>query len=78
MHTKFSFGSTHGLNLCAWYITVFSSTWFVSDIFQHSSSQRMKEDAVAVRPKGTTLERAIRDLEKIVAACKSGCCIYNT
>ncbi|XP_039121062.1 ubinuclein-1-like isoform X2 [Dioscorea cayenensis subsp. rotundata] len=32
--------------------------------------QRMKEDAVAVRPKGTTLERAIRDLEKIVAACR--------
>ncbi|KAM0946360.1 hypothetical protein DsansV1_C09g0094151 [Dioscorea sansibarensis] len=35
-----------------------------------SSSLRMKEDAVAVRPKGTTLERAIRDLEKIVAACR--------
>ncbi|KAJ0972077.1 hypothetical protein J5N97_020036 [Dioscorea zingiberensis] len=34
-----------------------------------SSSVRMKEDA-AVRPKGTTLERAIRDLEKIVAACR--------
>ncbi|KAJ0969484.1 hypothetical protein J5N97_022361 [Dioscorea zingiberensis] len=35
----------------------------------HPSSTQMKE-GFAVRSKGTTLERAIRDLEKIVALCK--------
>ena len=40
---------------------------FVS-LIQKSSF--VKEGSGIVRPKGTTLERAIRDLEKIVSACK--------
>ncbi|WOK94578.1 ubinuclein-1 [Canna indica] len=35
----------------------------------HQSSTRVREGS-SLRPKGTTLERAIRDLEKIVAECR--------
>ncbi|MQL70544.1 hypothetical protein Taro_002865 [Colocasia esculenta] len=38
--------------------------------FQEMKSSRVKEGSGIIRPKGTTLERAIRDLEKIVAACR--------
>lgn len=44
--------------------------YFVFDVLQQPTFRRVKEGST-VRPKGTTLERAIRDLEKIVAECKS-------
>ncbi|CAA7404520.1 unnamed protein product [Spirodela intermedia] len=37
---------------------------------QRVKSSFVKEGSGIVRPKGTTLERAIRDLEKIVSACR--------
>ncbi|XP_078433787.1 ubinuclein-1-like isoform X2 [Wolffia australiana] len=45
------------------------------DLFslQRVKSPIVNDGAVVIRPKGTTLERAIRDLEKIVSACRPTC-----
>lgn len=42
---------------------------FVLNVMQKSVSLPPKEGSTA-RPKGTVLERAIRDLEKVVAECE--------